>query len=71
VFIISHPDAGPIFIRSVELIEAAVQSSQPGRYQIDRLHVDPLTSDRTSRRWGIGIKHDDGSIVIEPEPWHP
>jgi hypothetical protein len=68
MFVISRPRSGPIFVRTVEQIEHAIRSSPPGRYLIDRIAVDPLTSDRTSRHWGAGVKHDDGAVVIEPIP---
>jgi hypothetical protein len=30
---------------------------------------DPLPSGHTSRRWGVGIKRSDGSVVFEADPW--
>jgi hypothetical protein len=28
-----------------------------------------LSSGHASRRWGVGIKRPDGSLVVEPDPW--
>jgi hypothetical protein len=50
-------------------IEPAVRSSAPGAYHVDEISADPLPSGRTSRRWGIVIKRQDGSVVVEPDPW--
>jgi hypothetical protein len=69
VFIISSTEAGCVYLRTVEQIEPAIRSSRPGRYDIEKINVDPLTSEQTSRPWGVGVKGDDGSIAIEPDPW--
>jgi hypothetical protein len=71
VFVISSPDAGCVYLPSVEQIKPALRSSPPGRYDIEKISVDPLTADRTSRHWGVGVKDDGGSIAIEPAPWEP
>jgi hypothetical protein len=42
-----------------------------GRYHIDEISRDPLPSGHTSRRWVIGIKQADGSVMPEPDPWEP
>jgi hypothetical protein len=52
----------------VEAIEPAIRSSEPGRYHTDEIGADPLSSGRTSRRWGIGIKRPVGSLELEPDP---
>jgi hypothetical protein len=56
-------------VDSIEAADAFARESGPGRYHIDQITADPLPSGHTSRRWGIGIKRDDGSVVIEPDPW--
>jgi hypothetical protein len=43
--------------------------AKPGRYHVGGVSADPLPSGDTSRRWEVGIKLDDGSIVIERDPW--
>jgi hypothetical protein len=35
---------------------------------VDQISADPLPSGHTSRRWGVGIKSRDGSVVIERDP---
>jgi hypothetical protein len=36
---------------------------------VDVIFADPLPSGHTSRRWGVGIKRHDWTVVIEPDPW--
>jgi hypothetical protein len=56
-------------VDTLDQLEPAIRSSEPGRYHVDQLERDPLPSGYTSRRWGIGIKQHDGRVVIEPDPW--
>ena len=56
-------------VDQVEAIEPVVRRSKPGRYHVDEISADPLPSGHTSRRWGVGIKRADGTVVIEPDPW--
>jgi hypothetical protein len=46
-----------------------VRQQEPGPYHIDEITRDPLPSGHTSRRWGVGIKKADGSVMLEPDPW--
>jgi hypothetical protein len=70
MFRISHPDREVIVdVDQVEAIEPAIRSSEPGRYPVDEIAADPLPSSHTSRRWGVGIKRHDGTVIIEPDPW--
>jgi hypothetical protein len=62
------PAADCVDVRSVEAIEAHLRSAQPGQYNIDIIAADPLPSGHTSRRWGVGIKFADGSVMLEPDP---
>ena len=54
---------------SIENAREALRAGEPGRYHIDEIAADPLPSGHTSRRWGVGIKRADGSVVIGPDPW--
>ena len=56
-------------VDQVEAIEPAIRSSEPGRYQVDQIEREPRPSGHTSRRWGVGIKHPNGSVELEPIPW--
>jgi hypothetical protein len=56
-------------VDQVEAIEPAIRSSEPGRYHVDEIAADPLPSGHTSRRWGVGIKRHEGTVIIEPDPW--
>jgi hypothetical protein len=62
------PDVGDT-VASIDAIEAFVRDHGPGRYQVDEISRDTLPSGHTRRRWGVGIKHADGTVVVEPDPW--
>jgi hypothetical protein len=70
MFRISRGGREPITdLDDVDQLEPAIRSSPLSRYHVDELSADPLPSGHTSRRWGVGIKHDDGVVVLEPDPW--
>jgi hypothetical protein len=50
-------------------IETAIRAVEPGRYRIDEITHDPLHFGHTSRRWGVAIKRDDGSVLVVLGPW--
>jgi hypothetical protein len=50
-------------------VEKIIGSSSPGRYHVDEISADQLPSGHGSRRWGVGIKRADGTVVIELDPW--
>jgi hypothetical protein len=59
-------------LADAETIEQAITiigSTTSGRFHIDEISTDPLPSGHTARRWGIIIKHVDGTITTEPDPW--
>jgi hypothetical protein len=70
MFRISKETNTVVDIAQVDEIEPAIRASKLGRYHIDQIERDPLPSGHTSRRWGVGIKRDEGAIVIEPDPWN-
>ena len=69
MFRISRDGKEPVIdVASVDDVEPGMRAVEPGRRHIDQIERDPLPSDNTSRRWGVGIKRDDGTVVIEPDP---
>jgi hypothetical protein len=46
-----------------------LSAKEPGNYCIDEISRNPVSSGHTSRRWGVGIKQADGSVMLEPDPW--
>jgi len=56
-------------VDQAEAIEPAIRSGAPGRYHLDEISADALPSGYTSRRWGVGIKHRDGTVALDPDPW--
>ncbi len=55
-------------VDTIDQLEPAIRSSEPGRYHVDEISGDPLPSGHTSRRWGIAIERADGTVVLEPDP---
>ena len=51
-----------------EALETLFRELGPGRYHIEEISADPLPSGHTSRRWGVGIKQSDGSVMLLPAP---
>jgi hypothetical protein len=56
-------------VDTIEDIEPAIRDLRADRYDVDEFSAGPLPSGHTSRRWGVGIKRHDGSVLIEPDPW--
>ncbi len=52
---------------SLSGIPALLEREAPGRYVIEEVVAPPgfLSTPRT-RNWGWAIKHDDGSVELEP-----
>ena len=70
MFRISRAGQEPIIdVDALDQLEPAIRASKPGRYHVDEIGADPLPSGHTSRRFGVGIKRGDGSVVREPDPW--
>jgi hypothetical protein len=62
-------DCPIVDVETAGQIEAALRAVKPGRYRIDEITHDPLHFGRTSRRWGVGIKRDDGSVMLVLGRW--
>jgi hypothetical protein len=46
-----------------------VRRAPTGRYHVDEIAAVPLSSGHTARRWGFAIRHDDGRVILDPDPW--
>ena len=46
MLVIISPHAGYVCVRSVDKLDDAIASGLPGRYEIEKVTVDPLTSER-------------------------
>jgi hypothetical protein len=53
----------------VEGLRRLVVGPGPGRYHVDEIAPEPLSSGHTSRRWGSAIKHPAGRLDLDPDPW--
>ena len=50
-------------------VNEIVHRAPTGRYHVDEISADPLPSGRTSRHWGFAMRHDDGRVILDPDPW--
>jgi hypothetical protein len=70
IFRISRPDDDQVIdVDSQDEIEETIGLGKPDRHQLYELSHDGFPSGHTSRRWGVGIERDDGTVAIEPDPW--
>src|SRR5262249_23054710 len=69
MFRISGNDDFLVDVETDEEIAPEIRAAGPGRYHVDEMSATRLSSGHTARRWGVGIKNADGSVVIEPDPW--
>jgi hypothetical protein len=56
-------------VDEAEQIEPTIGSSPAGAPPIREISADPLASVHTSRSWGVAIRHPDGSVDLQPDPW--
>jgi hypothetical protein len=56
-------------VDTLDEIEPVLRRAEPGRYHIDEITHDLRPSGYISYRWGVGIKWDDGSVMLERDPW--
>jgi hypothetical protein len=54
---------------SLDGVTMVVSNAPPGRYHVDEISAKPLSSGHTARRWGIAIRHEDGRVILDPDPW--
>jgi len=58
-----------IDVAQIDEIGRVIRALEPGYYYVDEISADLLPSVHSSRRWGVAIKRQNGSVVIEPDPW--
>jgi hypothetical protein len=67
---VNDPQRDPVGAASdVKGLRHLAESLGPGRYHVDQIAADPLPSGHTSRRWGSAIKHPEGRVELDPDPW--
>jgi len=54
---------------SLDGVTKVVSNAPPGRYHVDEISVKPLPSGHTARRWGVAIRHVDGRVILDADPW--
>ena len=70
MFRISKDSNTIIDVARIDEIEPAIRANPPGRYDIYKIGLRPLSSGRTRRPWGIAFKRQDGSVLIKPDSWY-
>jgi hypothetical protein len=69
MFRISKGGKDPVVdVTTFQQLVVALRAGKRGRFHIHEITPDPLPKGRTSRRWGVGIKWADGTVVIERDP---
>jgi hypothetical protein len=58
-----------IDVDQVETIEPSIRSSAAGRYHLDDISADPFSCGHSSRRLGVGINRQNGTVAREPDRW--
>jgi hypothetical protein len=56
---------------SPDAIMEALRHAKPGRYIVEEVSRagELLPSGHSCRRWGTAIRHTDGKVTLDPEPW--
>ena len=54
---------------SIGYLKGLVATLGPGCYSLDEIRDEPGPSGHPSRRWGVILKLEDGTILTEPDPW--
>jgi hypothetical protein len=58
-----------IEVAQIDEIGRVLRALEPGCYYVDEISADLLPGGHSSRRWGVAIKKQDGSVVMEADPW--
>jgi hypothetical protein len=70
MFRLSRGADGPVVdFTTFRQLVVALRDGKRGRFRIDEITRDPSPHSHTSRRWGVGAKWADGTVVIERHPW--
>jgi hypothetical protein len=62
-------DDRAVDVGSPGAIAAVIRAGKAGRYDMTEISRDLLPSGHTSPKWGTAIKHAEGIIIGEPDPW--
>jgi hypothetical protein len=54
---------------TIGYLKGFVGDLESGRYTVDEIRDEPGPSGHNSRRWGVILKLEYGSIVTEPDSW--
>jgi hypothetical protein len=56
---------------SPDEIAHTLRHARPGRFIVEEISParELLPSGHSCRRWGTAIRHPDGHVSLEPDPW--
>jgi hypothetical protein len=66
LYCVTRPDGLATYADSVEAVKAIVTAGPTGGYKVEEIDVGRLAGHYRPRRWGVGIKRHDGTVIIEP-----
>jgi hypothetical protein len=69
MFRVSRQGGGIDDADAIEGARGIVRGQPAGRYDVDEIRAEPFPSGHTSRQWGHLIRHSDGRVEDEPNPW--
>ncbi len=69
LFRVDHDGEMLADVDSLDGVTEVVRPALPGRYHVDEISATPLPSGHTARRWGFAIHHNDGRVILDPDPW--
>jgi hypothetical protein len=67
MFRISGTDLSNADVDRVEQIGPAIRAAEPGLYLVYEIVRAHAGSTPFARRWGVGSKYSDGSVVVTPD----
>jgi hypothetical protein len=58
-------------VASPDEIADVIQRAKPGRYTIEEVSRagELLPSGHSCRRWATAIRHSNGQVTLDPDPW--
>jgi len=68
--VIREPDCSAM-ASSPEEVAQTLRHSRPGPYVVEEVTPagELLRSGHSCRRWGTAIRHPDGQVTLDPDPW--
>jgi hypothetical protein len=71
MFRIIHEPNVYLMVARPDDIAHAIRHGRPGRFIVEELSPagQSLASGHSCRRWGTAVRHPDGQVTLDSEPW--